>query len=376
MRRFYLLGIGLLLLSTMNSCIAIADTPRSSSTVVAHDARYTMPVPFIFIENGVEFAIYPNGEFDFAFVGRNYAHNPYNSAHRNFSYNGGYNYDFYIQFDRYGAVIQVENVPIHYDYYGRITRAGNVRISYRNNYVSQIGMMHVVYNTHYVYDYSYGYINTYNRTYHVQPWHHYYARPVYTVIYHEPYRRSYNPVRYSFEDHRKQYNDNRGRSNQDYNSRANTNMRRTFLEPGTNQPRTLTSETTGRRGESSTTPGRTDTNTSTDRRGDSNATPGRTDTNTSIDRRGNSSSTTNRLGTDTNTSINRRETNKTVRPVENTRKPATTNQPTETRRSQPTDTRGSSNQSSETRKSEPTNSRTTNSTQNTNERQSNTRRGR
>lgn len=354
MRKLFLIGVSILLLSSMNSCIAIADTPQTS--VIAHQDRYNMPVPFIFIENGVEFAIYPNGEFDFAYVGKNYAYNPYASAHKNFSYNGGYNYDLYVQFDRYGAVIQVESVPIYYDYYGRITRAGNVRINYRNNYVSQIGMMHIVYNTHFVYDYSYGYINSYNRAYHAQPWHHYYARPVHTVIYSKPYRRDYNPIRYSYQEHKVAY-ENRGRSNQDYSPNKTTNVRRTFLDPATNQPRTQTSNTTGRRENSNLTPTNTnkgDINTNTER--PTNSSTSTTTRRETVDNEKKSSTTESRKN-NTTTEKTQRNTSRTTSPATNT------TQKTETRRTPATNTRGSSNQKVETKQSSSRTSKATNTRQ-------------
>jgi hypothetical protein len=89
---------------------------------------------FIFIEGGVEFAVYPDGEFDFHYNPRFINTPVVNISHPgyNVSYNAGYNYDAFVQFDDYGAVIQIENVPVFYDYYGRIIQAGNVMINYNN----------------------------------------------------------------------------------------------------------------------------------------------------------------------------------------------------------------------------------------------------
>jgi len=80
------------------------------------------------------------------------------------SFNTGHSYDAYVQYDDYGAVIQIENVPIYYDYYGRVIRAGNVRINY-NNYgrISRVGGLYVYYNRYNNYSHYSGYINAYNR---------------------------------------------------------------------------------------------------------------------------------------------------------------------------------------------------------------------
>ena len=40
-----------------------------------------------------------------------------NSPNVNISYNSGYDYNAYVQYDEFGAIIQIENVPIYYDYY-------------------------------------------------------------------------------------------------------------------------------------------------------------------------------------------------------------------------------------------------------------------
>lgn len=249
-----------LLISFTTSCVSMADNQQYTEA-----GTYRGSVPFIFIENGVEFAIYPNGEFDFAYVGQNYGHNPYSDPRHPFSYNGGYDYDMYLQFDRYGAVIQIESVPVYYDVYGRIRRAGTVTIRYTGDLVSQIGNMRIMYENHNVYIGSTGYINAYNRNFRPRPWHAYYTVPQYTIVYTTPYRDRYNPTRYSYSEHRERYA-NRGRSNYD-------NGRRTFYDPITNTPRR---ETTieGRRDA-------TQSNTNTDRGRSSNVNTNREATNTS-----------------------------------------------------------------------------------------------
>lgn len=227
MKKAGLFFMSILLLLGFTSCVSMEDT-RSASQPQAM-GTYKGSVPFIFVERDVEFAIYPTGEFDFAYVGPNYRYTPYNGPRRPFSYNGGYNYDVYLQFDRFGAVIQVESVPIFYDYYGRIIQAGNVILRYSGDYVTQIGNMHIIYERGGVYLASSGYVNNYNQHLRPQPWHPYYTRPYYPIVYATPYREHYKPKRYSYDEHRQRY-DNRGRSNYD-------NGRRTFIDPGTHQPR-------------------------------------------------------------------------------------------------------------------------------------------
>jgi hypothetical protein len=157
---------------------------------------------FIFVEQGVEFAVFPDGQFDFN-VDR---YGPDFSAYADFggvsiSYNSGYSYDAYVQYDDFGAVIQIENVPIYYDYYGRIIQAGDVRIRY-NSYgrVVSVGGLYVHYNRFNRFSHYTGFINVYNRHYVYRPWHRYYAVPVVTscIVYNRPYRQYYAPIRHRY----------------------------------------------------------------------------------------------------------------------------------------------------------------------------------
>lgn len=157
---------------------------------------------FIFVENGIEFSVFPDGQFDFNILRGNSRFNAsFNSPHVSISFNSGYDYNAFVQYDEFGAVIQIENTPIFYDYYGRITQAGNVNIRYNNfGYVNRVGGLYVHYNRYNVFSHCTGFINIYNRHYAFRPWHRFYAIPSvnYCVVYNRPYRRFYNPVRYVY----------------------------------------------------------------------------------------------------------------------------------------------------------------------------------
>ena len=158
---------------------------------------------FIFVEDAVEFAVYPNGEFDFYYnpdFRRGTSVN-ISTPHVNISYNSGYDYDPYVQYDDYGAVIQIESVPVYYDYYGRIIQAGNVFIDYNSfGNISRIGNLYLHYNQfHRLVNYS-GYINYANRHYVYRPWHRYYSRPraAFSIVFNRPYRTYYEPRRVTY----------------------------------------------------------------------------------------------------------------------------------------------------------------------------------
>ncbi|BAO56446.1 hypothetical protein [Nonlabens marinus] len=164
---------------------------------------------FIFVEDGIEFAVFPDGQFDFNYLNNGPQLNGYvDLGNVNISFNTGFDYDPYVQYDQYGAVIQIENTPIYYDSYGRVIQAGDVFINYRNGYVNRIGNLYVRYSRPGIILNYTGYINVFNRHYVYQPWHRYYAAPFVdrVVVYSTPYRAYYNPIRFSYNYHRTYWN--------------------------------------------------------------------------------------------------------------------------------------------------------------------------
>lgn len=155
---------------------------------------------FIFIENGVTFSVYPDGEFDFYIDNRLNIGANVNIGRTNVTFNSGFDYSPFAQYDDYGAVIQVENVPIYYDFYGRVNQIGDINVNYRSGRVNRLGGMNVFYNNRGLFDRHTGYINAYNRNYVYRPFHNYFARPSVglCLVYSRPYRRYYQPVRYTF----------------------------------------------------------------------------------------------------------------------------------------------------------------------------------
>ena len=172
---------------------------------------------FTFVERDVTFAVFPNGEFDFYINQRNALGVNYRGNGINISFNSGYDYAPYVQYDDYGAIIQIEDIPIYYDYYGRVTRIGNTDINYNSGRLVRIGGLHVYYNRQGYYSHYSGYINNYNRNYVFHPYHNYFARPLFDfrIVSRDPYRNHYNPKRYTYySDHsRNKYYKNNKRNN-------------------------------------------------------------------------------------------------------------------------------------------------------------------
>ncbi|MDT0294204.1 hypothetical protein ACFQ3R_00725 [Mesonia ostreae] len=169
--------------------------------------HYDYGKSIIFTENHIEFAIYPDGQFDFHYQPATTNVNIH-SSNVNISFNSGYDYDPYIQYDDYGAIVQIENVPIYYDYYGRIIQAGNVNVNYNNSgRLVNVGGLHVYYDSYGHFSHFRGYINPYNRAYVYRPWHRYYTIPLanHCIVYARPYRAYYHPHRVNYEYYRNHY---------------------------------------------------------------------------------------------------------------------------------------------------------------------------
>ncbi|RMZ50726.1 hypothetical protein EB822_06900 [Flavobacteriaceae bacterium PRS1] len=213
---------------------------------------------FIFVEQGIEFAVFPDGQFDFNVnrYGPDFGVQA-NFGNVNISFNTGYNYNAYVQYDDYGAVIQIENVPIYYDFYGRISRAGSVYISYNSyGYVNRVGGLYIYYNRYHRYSHYSGFINIFNRHYLYRPWHSYYAIPSlnYCVVYNRPYRQYYATVRHHYyapytNNYRTYTRINSRRNTVASNGRrgdrisTSTNKRRVVSDRGTTQKRRIESNT-------------------------------------------------------------------------------------------------------------------------------------
>ena len=199
-----------LIFITINLCLvsflAKANTNESIQTT-SYENNYYNGKKFTFIENGITFSVFQNGEFDFYINPKNTIRTNVAYGAVNISYNAGYNYEGYIQYDDYGAIVQIEGVPVYYDYYGRIIGAGNVNINYHSNRLVRIGGLRIYYNGYGYYSHYGGYVNSYNRYYAYNPYHNYFTRPYYNrcVVSYNPYRRHYKPHRYTYHHKKKSY---------------------------------------------------------------------------------------------------------------------------------------------------------------------------
>ncbi len=129
--------------------------------------------PIIFKERGIEFMLFPNGEFDFntrpAVRPRV---NGASGAPRGMYY-GTSERGIRVEHDNFGRVRRVGNVYINYDAYGRVKRIGTIYMSYNSFAVTKVGNMRIMYDRRGRIVDVYGFINHANGGYFYNPGTHY-----------------------------------------------------------------------------------------------------------------------------------------------------------------------------------------------------------
>lgn len=127
--------------------------------------------PIIFKERGIEFMLFPNGEFDFNTrpLGPRYAVNSTNGAPGTRGYYGTSERGIRVEHDNFGRVRRVGNVYINYDAFGRVKRIGTIYMSYNSFAVTRVGNMRIIYDRRGRIVDVYGFINYANSGYIYNP---------------------------------------------------------------------------------------------------------------------------------------------------------------------------------------------------------------
>ncbi len=145
MKRVILLTAGLLLVvNTANALVVTKSDEHHKSK------KWNCDEPISFMERGIEFIVFPNGEFDFNTCPQNNQVNYfYKTAGRRGSViqvSSTINYGVPIEHDTYGRVRRVGNVFVNYDNRDRVNRIGSVYLKYNHFALNYIGGMQIVYN--------------------------------------------------------------------------------------------------------------------------------------------------------------------------------------------------------------------------------------
>lgn len=111
---------------------------------------YSFDEPISFTERGIEFFVFPNGEFDFnTRPDDNQGDYFYKTAGKrgaSIQARTPMNYGTRIEHDNFGRVRRIGNTFINYDNRDRVSRIGTVYMIYNRAALAQIGGMRIVYN--------------------------------------------------------------------------------------------------------------------------------------------------------------------------------------------------------------------------------------
>ncbi|KGO90592.1 hypothetical protein [Flavobacterium suncheonense] len=116
-----------------------------------HYVDYRNAEPIMFLERGIEFYIFPNGEFDFNTRPSGPRRTEVNTTYGApgvyaTTYYGPANYGVRIEHDNLGRVRRIGNVFINYDSRNRVKRVGSVYMSYNSFALTQVGGLRIFYN--------------------------------------------------------------------------------------------------------------------------------------------------------------------------------------------------------------------------------------
>lgn len=146
MKKITLLVAGILLVSGAVNAQGLIKNSGEARTGISFDE------PISFTERGIEFFVFPNGEFDFNTRPDDNSQGDY--YYKTAGKRGGtttqarrpVNYGVRIEQDSYGRVRRVGNTFINYDNRDRVSRIGTVYMKYNRVALAQIGGMRIIYN--------------------------------------------------------------------------------------------------------------------------------------------------------------------------------------------------------------------------------------
>lgn len=180
MKKVTLLVAGLLLTGSLATASELSVF-SGNATYHNNPVDYREAEPVVFIERGIEFMVFPNGEMDFNTQPGTTSTNYYRTGSRaNATYGApgkNDNRGVRVDHDVNGLVRRVGNVYINYDYAGRVKRIGTVYMSYNNYALTQIGLLNIMYDRQGRIIDTRGYVNNANRGRGYEPVYAYNANP-------------------------------------------------------------------------------------------------------------------------------------------------------------------------------------------------------
>ncbi|MCF6141867.1 hypothetical protein L1S34_11280 [Flavobacterium sp. K77] len=134
--------------------IATATATTTSSIGGKSIIDFNNEDPIVFIERGIEFYVFPDGQIDFntrpdAKGGMSYRTAPSRGTNKTYGApvnNRKGDYGVRVSHDNLGRVRQVGNVFINYDAFDRVKRIGSVFMSYNRYALERVGGLEIIYN--------------------------------------------------------------------------------------------------------------------------------------------------------------------------------------------------------------------------------------
>ena len=144
MKKITLLVASILLFGNVSKASELNFTGEERRT------RFSFDEPISFTERGIEFFVFPNGEFDFNTRPEDSQGDYYfkTAGKRTSTVERGrpVNYGTLIEHDSFGRVRRIGNTFINYDSRDRVNRIGAVYMRYNRFALTQIGGLRIVYN--------------------------------------------------------------------------------------------------------------------------------------------------------------------------------------------------------------------------------------
>lgn len=132
---------------------AQANTVTDLDHTAKKGIRYNQPQSITFVERGVQFTVFVNGQFDFNRNRSRYQNS--NTGRRGYGVNApghtyGVSYPYahntFVRYDRNGNAHKVGRNQIRYNRQGKVNQIGSVTLRYKNGRLVRAGDTQIVYN--------------------------------------------------------------------------------------------------------------------------------------------------------------------------------------------------------------------------------------
>ena len=146
----YIMKKGILIFLEIFFMVSIIEAKNKNDLTASKRDHYSYQNAVQFIEDGIEFLVFTNGDFDY---NANYNRNaPFNNS----LFKGS---DAFIIRDYKGNIRRIGTVFMKYNFEGNVLKTGNISIKYYRNKLTNVGHLNIVY-THWGTPVFYGNVRT------------------------------------------------------------------------------------------------------------------------------------------------------------------------------------------------------------------------